>query len=284
MFDHDQNRDIDWWGGLRSLLRTSVLRSLMALVFLIVVWQVLAALRFIDTRLLPPPSSWLEEIIATRNLQIFKLGYAQQGNEFFIINSVFWSLVRVLSGIFIGFSCGFAVGLTISYFRLVEKTLLPVILLLAPISPIAWIPFAMILFGIGNKPAIFVVVVGVFFLITVATVSAVKNVSPDSIDSAKVLGASRYQIMKLVIVPEILPQVFLILRINSFAAWMAVLAAEMVGVSEGLGAMILVGRSLFNMRIIFVAMLLIGISGLILDLTLVFLQSRIIWWKRSSTY
>jgi NitT/TauT family transport system permease protein len=164
----------------------------------------------------------------------------------------------------------------------IERILMPVVTLFAPISPIAWIPFAMMVFGIGDWPAIFVVIISVYFLMTVATVSSIRSVNPSHVMWARQYGASRKQVFRHVILPSILPSLFLILRINLFAAWMSVLAAEMVGVSQGLGAMIMVGRALFNMKIVLIAMILIGLCGYFLDRLLLFVQRRVFWWKKEA--
>jgi NitT/TauT family transport system permease protein len=253
-----------------------------AILVFFAIWELLGYLEVINVKLLPPPSELYKEVFTENRLEIFKMGYAQKGSQFFLINSFFASLYRVLAGILIGFSLGILTGTLISYYRLLEFLLLPPLTLLAPISPIAWIPFAIVFFGIGERPAIFVVVVGVFFLITIATVTSIRNAEPIYVNVARTLGASRRQVMMKVILPSIMPSLFLILRINLFAAWMSVLAAEMVGVSEGLGAMVMVGRSLFNVRIIFVAMILIGFAGYLLDRFLLYVQRRVLWWKEEA--
>jgi len=154
-----------------------------------------------------------------------------------------------------------------------------VITLLAPIAPVAWIPFALVAFGIGDGAAIFVVFVGIFFVLELAAVNSMKNVDQHYIDTARVLGASRRQVMWHVIFPAILPNLFVIMRVNLFGAWMGVLTAEMVGVNTGLGTIVLVGRQMMNMNLTFLGMAMIGIVGYLLDAGLGLLQRRVLWWK-----
>lgn len=246
----------------------------------LIVWEALARAGVISANLFPPPSALVREMFQSKLFEFYKSPYDVQGSEFFLVNSALASLGRVILGIVIGFIAALITGCVISYFKLVEHILLPIVTLLAPISPIAWIPFAMVVFGIGNKPAIFVVIISVFFLMTVATVASIQNVNPSHVTWARQYGANRQQVLWYVILPSILPSLFMILRINLFAAWMSVLAAEMVGVSQGLGAMVMVGRALFNMKIILIAMILIGLCGYFLDRLLLQIQRRVFWWKK----
>ena len=139
---------------------------------------------------------------------------------------------------------------------------MPIVRGLAPIAPIAWIPLGIVLFGIGNPTAIFVVFMGVFFILTISTVAAVGGVDQRLIKTARSFGASKTQVWTRVIFPAVLPQVFTMLRINFFAAWMAVLAAEMVGLKNGLGMMIILGREMFNTNLILLGMCMVGIDRL----------------------
>ena len=172
-------------------------------------------------------------------------------------------------------------GILISASRTVSDFVLPVIRGLAPIAPIAWIPLGIVLFRIGNPTAVFVVFMGIYFILTISTVAAVKAVDERLIKTARSHGASRVQIWTRVIFPSILPQVFTMLRINFFAAWMAVLAAEMVGLKNGLGMMIILGREMFNTKLILLGMCMVGATGYFVDTLLVQIQRRILWWQPS---
>lgn len=157
---------------------------------------------------------------------------------------------------------------------------MPVVRLFAPIAPIAWVPIALVIFGIGNFTAIFIVIMGVFFTLTIATIQAIDEVPDEIISSAKTLGASKYQIISRVVVPYIMPSIFLSLRLNFIAAWMAVLAAEMTGLRDGLGAIIMVGRNLFNYDLILMGMFLIGVVGFLTDVSLRNIQEKYFWWSK----
>jgi NitT/TauT family transport system permease protein len=192
------------------------------------------------------------------------------------------TLKRVLSGLILGFIAALIFGCLAAYFKLFGKLTLPVVTLLAPIAPVAWIPLAILLFGIGDGAAVFVVFIGIFFILSLATVSSINKVDQIYINTARVLGASRLQLMRHIIIPAIIPDLFVILRMNLFAAWMAVLAAEMVGVNTGLGAIVMVGRQMFNAKLMFLGMAIIGVVGYLLDVGFAQIQKRVLWWKSNA--
>ena len=138
------------------------------------------------------------------------------------------------------------------------------------------------LLGIGNSnsTAIFIVFVGVYFLLTLSTVAAVGSVDPRLIKTARTYGACKQQVWQWVIFPAVLPQVFITLRINFFAAWMAVLATEMVGLENGVGMMVILGREMFNGNLIMLGICIVGIVGYAVDSFLLFVQRKVLWWKQ----
>jgi NitT/TauT family transport system permease protein len=254
----------------------------LSLALFIGLWELVTALGWVNTLILPPPHEFIAEISNQEQFLAPRIGVARTGGNFVLLTAIVATLKRVFAGTVLGFVAAIGVGGLACYFDLFGKLTLPVITLLAPIAPIAWIPFAIMAFGIGDGAAIFVVFIGIFFLLTLATVNAINNVNQLYINTARVLGASRRQVMFRVILPAVIPDLFFILRINFFAAWMAVLAAEMVGVNTGLGAIVMVGRQMFNAKLMFLGMAIIGIVGYLLDVGFRQLQQRVLWWKGSS--
>ena len=185
---------------------------------------------------------------------------------------------RVLSGLVIASVLSVTLGVAIRYFLLFERLTLPTITLLAPVSPIAWLPVAIFMFGIGNRPAVFMVVVALLFHMTLSTVAQIDGVNRNFIHVARTMGASKRQIYARVIVPAILPGMLLVLRMNLFAAWMAVLIAETTGVGYGLGQVIMLARNTFNPSLVFFTIALIGVLGFSFDFALRLLQNRLLYW------
>ncbi len=256
-----------WWAA--------VLKALVPWTLIVLVWESSAALGWNGAVLFPPPSSFLSYAIDND----FRVGFGRESMT--VPMAIVASAFRVLVGLAIGFVVALLAGILIATSRNASDFLMPVIRGLAPIAPIAWIPLGIVLFGIGNPTAIFVVFMGVFFILTISTVSAVGDVDQKLIKTARSFGATNVQVWTRVIFPAILPQVFTMLRINFFAAWMAVLAAEMVGLKNGLGMMIILGREMFNTNLILLGMCTVGITGYFVDALLVQIQRRILWWEAS---
>ncbi|MCP9489900.1 MAG: ABC transporter permease [Solirubrobacteraceae bacterium MAG38_C4-C5] len=242
-------------------------------------WEASWALGVLDPLIMPPPHIFLAEIANQGQFFSSTVGESSSGSNFSAVQAMLSSAGRVLAGLFIGFVTSLVVGLAISLSGITRNLALPTITLLAPISPIAWLPVAVLFFGIGNAPAIFTVFLGVFFIMTLATISAVEQVGATYVNVARTLGATRSQEVRHVIIPAVMPQVFVVLRINLFAAWMVVLIAEAIGVGTGLGQLIIAARNTFNADLAFLAMTLIGITGYLLDVVLRQMQRRLFPWQ-----
>jgi NitT/TauT family transport system permease protein len=186
--------------------------------------------------------------------------------------------MRVLVGLVIASVLAVSIGVLVRYFLLFERLTLPAITLLSPVSPIAWLPVAIFLFGIGNAPAIFMVVVALFFHMVLATISQIDGVNRNLINVARTMGASKWQTYAHVVIPAILPGLLVVLRMNLFAAWMVVLVAESTGVGYGLGQVIMMARNTFNPSLVFFTIALIGVLGFSFDFILRLVQKRILYW------
>jgi NitT/TauT family transport system permease protein len=252
-----------------------LVKGLVPWAVVIAIWEIAAASGWSGSVLFPPPSAFLSYAIESD----FRVGFG--GDAMPIPIAILVSALRVLAGLAIGFAAALATGILISASGSFSDMILPLVRGLAPIAPIAWIPLGIVLFGIGNPTAVFVVFMGVYFILTISTVAAVKAVDQRLVKTARSFGASKAQVWTRVIFPAVLPQVFTMLRINFFAAWMAVLAAEMVGVKNGLGMMIILGREMFNTKLILLGMCIVGATGYAVDVLLVQIQRKILWWQQS---
>ena len=186
--------------------------------------------------------------------------------------------MRVLVGLVIASVLAISIGVLVRYCVLFERLTLPAITLLSPVSPIAWLPVAIFLFGIGNAPAIFMVVIALFFHMVLATINQIDGVNRNLVNVARTMGASKWQTYAQVIIPAILPGLLVVLRMNLFAAWMVVLVAESTGVGYGLGQVIMMARNTFNPSLVFFTIALIGVLGFTFDLMLRLFQKRVLYW------
>ena len=249
------------------------------------IWESLWAVGWADPRLLPPPHVFLGSIAGQakffNTISRWQVGAGMDAGPppaLAVIYTAGATIGRVLSGLVIASALSVTLGVAIRYFLLFERLTLPTITLLAPVSPIAWLPVAIFMFGIGNRPAVFMVVVALLFHMTLSTIAQIDGVNRNFIHVARTMGASKRQIYARVIVPAILPGMLLVLRMNLFAAWMAVLIAETTGVGYGLGQVIMLARNTFNPSLVFFTIALIGVLGFSFDFALRLLQNRLLYW------
>jgi len=176
------------------------------------------------------------------------------------------SLRRVAIGFSAAVLIGIPLGLMLGWTPAANQVVNPVLQILRPISPIAWIPVAIIFFGIGDRAAIFLIFLGSFFPVVVACVSGVSSVPPVLRDAGRNFGLSKPQLLMRVIFPAALPQILIGVRIALGIAWLVVVAAEMIAVDSGLGYLVIDSRnSGKRYDLVVAAMLMIGIIGLALD-------------------
>jgi NitT/TauT family transport system permease protein len=177
------------------------------------------------------------------------------------------SLFRVTWGYFIAAAVGIPMGLVAGWYTRAFMALNPVIQGLRPISPIAWIPIAILWFGIGDMAGIYLIFYASFFPITVGTMAAVRNISLVHQRSASNFGLKGFRLFRLVILPAALPQIITSLRITLGVSWLVIVAAEMVGMESGLGYLINDARNMGSRYDLVVAtMIMIGVIGIVLDL------------------
>jgi NitT/TauT family transport system permease protein len=177
------------------------------------------------------------------------------------------SLRRVAIGFGTAGVIGIPLGLTLGWYPTVNQVLNPLLQILRPISPIAWIPVAILFFGIGDHAAIFLIFLGAFFPIVVACVSGVSNVPSIFRRAGRNFGLAPAQILTRVVFRAALPQILIGLRIALGIAWLVVVAGEMIAVDSGLGYLVIDSRnSGKRYDLVVAAMLLIGLIGLAMDL------------------
>jgi NitT/TauT family transport system permease protein len=249
------------------------------------IWEFLWAIGWADPKLLPPPHIFLGSIAeqgkffntATR----WQVGKSMTGGPSAfesVMITVGATTMRVFVGLLIAAVLAITTGVLVRYYKFFDRLVLPTITLLSPVSPIAWLPVAIFIFGIGNGPAIFMVVVALYFHMVLATVNQIDSVSHNLINVARTMGASKRQIYTRVIVPAILPGMLAVLRMNLFGAWMVVLIAESTGVGYGMGQVIMLARNTFNPSLVFFTIAVIGVLGFSFDWLLRQAQRRILYW------
>ncbi|MGH9530360.1 MAG: ABC transporter permease [Terriglobales bacterium] len=176
------------------------------------------------------------------------------------------SLFRVTWGFILAAVTAIPLGLAIGWYRRAEMAVNPLLQIFRPISPLAWIPLAILWFGVGDGSAIFLIFLGCFFPLLMTAISAVRNVPSVYINAGRNFGLRPATLLYSVVYPAVVPQLLIGLRITLGVAWLVVVAAEMIAVDSGLGFLIVDARNAGNRYDLVVAgMVIIGVIGLLLD-------------------
>ncbi len=220
--------------------------------FFLVLWHVLVKLSGSD--LFPTPLD-----VAKGIQELFEKGL--------LLKYIVASLFRVSWGFILAVVVGVPLGLALGWFRPAYEALNPMIQIMRPISPIAWIPVAILWFGIDDTAPVFLIFLASVFPITVSSMAAVQNMQLVYLRAAQNFGVQGSQLFRRVILPAALPQIITGIRIALGIAWLVVVAAEMIAVNSGLGYLIIDARNAGKRYDLVVAgMVMIGLIGLVLDL------------------
>jgi NitT/TauT family transport system permease protein len=188
-----------------------------------------------------------------------------------IENGTLWahigaSLFRVSVGFLLAVAFAVPLGLWMGWVKGAFITLNPVFQILRPISPIAWIPIAILWFGVGNASPVFLIFISSVFPMIVQTTAGVHTIERRYLRAAENFGVSRYTLFRQVVIPAVLPQILVGMRIGLGVAWLVVVAAEMIALRAGLGYLIMDSRNAGNRYdLVVAAMIIIGLIGLMLD-------------------
>ncbi len=176
------------------------------------------------------------------------------------------SLFRVGAGFALAVAFAIPLGLWMGWVRGAYLTLNPLFQLLRPISPIAWIPIAILWFGVGNLSPVFLIFISSVFPMIVQTTAGVHTIERRYLRAADNFGVSRYTLFRRVVIPAVWPQIIIGMRIGLGVAWLVVVAAEMIALRSGLGYLIIDSRNAGNRYDLVIAgMIVIGVIGLLLD-------------------
>jgi NitT/TauT family transport system permease protein/taurine transport system permease protein len=180
-------------------------------------------------------------------------------------------------------SSAIPIGIVMGWSRTAQNLLEPVFEMLRPIPPIAWIPLAILWFGISDLQNQFIIFLGIFFPLLINTIAGVKNVEHNVIRAARCLGASEFDVLVRVVFRAALPQIVTGIRVGLGVGWMALVAAELVGATSGLGWLISDARSVLRTDIILVGMISIGLAGLVIDQGLRWVAKKLLPWSLAMT-
>jgi len=250
------------------------------LVFLLA-WETLGRFDLLVEGLIPTPSkvlqAWWIWIAGPGGLALNPYSGTWATNLWF-------SLQRVGEGYLLAIVLAVPLGVLIGWSRLAAQMFDPSIQWLRPIPITAWLPFSIALFGINEFGAIFLITLGAFYPIVVNTTQGARDVDKNLVRAARMMGAGSGALLRRVILPAALPAVFTGLRIGLGIAWTAVIVAEMVAVKSGLGYVLWDAYYVGRMDVVIADMVSIGLMGYVSDRLVVFIESRLLTWRRLQNY
>ncbi len=241
----------------------------------LVIWHMASTLGWVDARFVPTPLT----VLRTLHEWMFgtAAGMPYSGTWFVHAAS---SAYRVFGGFLIAAVFGVVLGSLIGWFRLFSDLLDPIIQMLRPIPITAWVPFAVIFFGIRDASAFFLIALGAFFPIVVNTAAGVAGTPMLLVRAARMLGIRRHMLLPRVVLPAAMPFIFTGLRLGIGLAWVLVIVAEMLAVKSGLGFAMWDAYYFLRMDVIIAAMLSVGVLGFLSDLAIRLLGARVLRWSR----
>ncbi|OIQ87358.1 putative aliphatic sulfonates transport permease protein SsuC [mine drainage metagenome] len=244
------------------------LKNLGLIAVLLLLWQYVSTSVLDSTTsiLLPPPTKILIaawELISSGEL----LRHARDSLEREMM-AFLWATVSI------------PIGIAMGRWKWVDEQVDPLMEMLRPVPPLAWIPLSILWFGIGDTQNEFIIFLAIFFPILLNTVTGVKSIEVNLIRAARCLGASEWSILWRIVVKAALPQIVTGIRIGLGVGWMALVAAELVGANSGLGFLINDARTVLRTDYIIVGMVTIGLIGLLIDQVIRELGRRLLPWSR----
>lgn len=239
---------------------------ILSVLLAIAAWQIVGWSGLFPRHLLPWPGSVVRSLV-----DLLASGE--------LVLHIVTSLLRVAAGFSLAGAVAVPLGILIGWSKVAESLTEPILEILRPIPPIAWIPIAMLWFGLGFKPAVFLIFIGALFPILLNTVAGVRGTPRVLVEAVRTLGASERDILVKVVAPSSMPSIIAGLRVGLGVGWMCLVAAEMTGSSSGLGYMIIYYSGILETSSVMVGMLAIGAVGYLMSYAIARIERRLLRWR-----
>lgn len=189
------------------------------------------------------------------------------------------SLKRVLAALIFSVVLGIAIGVAMGWNRWVNAIIGPIITVLRPIPPIAWIPLMILWFGVGELPKVLLIFIGTIFIVILNASAGVRLVDPLYINVGRIYGANTWQMLVHVVFPAAFPAIIAGIKTALGCGWSVVVAAEMIASKQGLGFLITRGSDSLDFPLVMIGMILIGLIGALLSFIFSWLERRVCVWN-----
>ncbi len=256
--------------GDGSAITGSRFWSVVAVLCLTLLWTMSSANEWVNPVFWPHPTAVWDQF-----LRISTEGY----RNFTLWEHIGWSLYRILMGFTLGCLVGIPLGFAMGLSNTMRGIFDPLVEFFRPIPPLAFIPLVIIWSGIGERSKILLLFLAAVWIMTLAARAGVSSIRLSKVHAAYTLGASRVQVLRHVILPNALPEIFTGMRVAMGVCWGTVVAAELVAAESGVGFMIMVASTFLSTDIVVMGVVIIGIIGYAIDILMRKLEARLIPWK-----
>lgn len=248
-----------------KVFNAALVRALTSIGVIVIVWELITYLALVTSVLLPSPTTVLAKLVNQ-----WQRGYVQI--------HVYYSVRRLLASFFLAIVTGIPIGFLIANFRRFSDYIDPLFNLIRVVPPPAWLPLAILWFGIGDPPSMYIIWLGAFFPILLNTIRGVKNTQQIHVESILNLGGARLDVFWRVMLPSAFPTIVTGVRVGFGIGWICLVTAELVAVDAGLGWMIEDARTLLDTPTVLGGMVLISALGIIFDVVLRKAEAAIVRW------
>ena len=256
--------------GMEDMKIKSVLVGILPVIAFVIIWECIAQLNLVPKYIFPSFSAVM--------IEFYHLAVSGV-----LLDNLLSSLFRVLAGFLLGSAAGIVVGIGMGSKEVINRSFHPIFSLLYPIPVLGWAPLLMVWIGINELLPVALIFLCSFFPVLYNTITGIKGVDREVIKAARTLGASDGKILTTVVLPLAIPNIFTGLRLEAGMAWRVVIAAEMVAIPTGIGALMIRSESLLRMDVIIVCLMVLSVMCLAFERFFQFMEKRITkGWGSSS--
>jgi ABC-type nitrate/sulfonate/bicarbonate transport system permease component len=259
---HPQDSSSAW----QRLWQSDRLKGVASPILLLLVWEMSVRSGIVDSRFFPAPTAIFAELAEL----------AKSGE---LLTDLAWTTQRVAIGFLLGAVPGILLGLALGLSPMLNALLRPVIAAIYPVPKVALFPLVMMVFGLGETSKWVIVALAVFFQVFFSTLAGVVNIEPIYLDVAKNFGASRWQAYRTIALPAALPYVLTGCQLGIGMALIVVVVAEQFGTKTGLGFLIWRSWQVFEVKDMFVGLMMVALLGTLLQFVMNQLERRLVRWK-----
>lgn len=242
-------------------MQKSVKHVVLSFIGLLIIWQLAVTFGDFNPTLFPAPIKVWQAFC-----ELFTTGLKGSSSGITLLFHIRDSLFRFVIGYFAAVILGVLTGLLLGWFPKAYAYVNPVVQLIRPIAPVAWLPFIVLWMGIGDVPAIAIIFIAGFFPVLLSVVTAVKNIDPIFLKVAKNFDLNQFETLYKIVFPAVFPQIANSLHLALGTCWIFLVSGEMVGSQSGLGFLIMDSKNCIRADALLAAMITIGVVGLLLDM------------------